>query len=790
MWAKLANLRHFASQRMYRYHCTSLNDNLIRISIANCVGPQGTKSASAFENANSVTMSGGIINVIGGDSIVNNFNTYHLTSLENEISKIAPWLTSVNYGNVQMDRFSKRTPNTGKWIIDTPLFQKWISGDGVAFIWGIGIPGAGKTILSSIVVDYLQEISKGTDNICIAFAYCLYTDPVHGKDILAALLKQILQRYPAVFQLVKPLYDIHQCQGTAPSQLELTVVLEQIATSGIFTRSFYCLDGLDEAPIDVQIDVISILSSLSISLFITSRSMDSLKDLAPSARFFDVVARDSDIVLLVNEQVNRIPTLRRLLIDDWKEKVVAKILEKSCGMFLLASLQVDALRQCLSVKDLRDVLDGLPKGLDDMYSMTMHRIGAQPHAELARRVLLWLIYARRSLSMEELRYAVSVCEDTFKFDPERLVEPDALLSLCCGLIVFDQESQVVRLVHYTASDYLKPVLARWYQDPQSLIASICTACLFQNSFHNFLGSFKDVLCKLIEAPFLNYSYHNWDSHAREADALPQIVEDFVSGCQKYPFERRYRLLWDWLCTPIQLTVACGFLQRLSAFASDLQRQSKRGTTFDINTRTSCGATPLMLATELGSATISVLLQVPGIDVNAGDAQGRTALMGTEDIEVVQVLLSSAEGIDVNARDNNGRTALINAASEAPHEVVEVLIGVTGIDVNAADMNGKTALIEAASRGYLKIVEALLAVGGIDINMADVDGRTALMEALEPYYTTYADEILKALLATPGIDVNAKDSGGKTAFMQAVDRGQLRAVKALLQIPGVDPTAPR
>ncbi|OOF91694.1 hypothetical protein ASPCADRAFT_154750, partial [Aspergillus carbonarius ITEM 5010] len=66
--------------------------------------------------------------------------------------KIADWLTPVNYAAQQSDFLSRRQDGTGRWLLGAKNFQKWIDNDKQRLLC-TGIPGAGKTILTSIVID-------------------------------------------------------------------------------------------------------------------------------------------------------------------------------------------------------------------------------------------------------------------------------------------------------------------------------------------------------------------------------------------------------------------------------------------------------------------------------------------------------------------------------------------------------------------------------------------------------------------------------------------------------------
>ncbi len=95
----------------------------------------------------------------------------------------------------------------------------------------------------------------------------------------------------------------------------------------------------------------------------------------------------------------------------------------------------------------------------------------------------------------------------------------------------------------------------------------------------------------------------------------------------------------------------------------------------------------------------------------------------KDIITVKNLLAKSEGIDINAVDEDGNTALMLAAFFAKKDIVRALLD-AGADVNVKNKKGNTALIIAAWHGRVNMVEALLAKGA-DVSVKDKYGNTAL-----------------------------------------------------------------
>src|ERR1700686_5109446 len=73
----------------------------------------------------------------------------------NEYLNILNWLTKIDYGPQQSDFLGRREAGTGQWLLDSGKFQAWVENKKQT-LFCPGIPGAGKTILTSIVVDQLM----------------------------------------------------------------------------------------------------------------------------------------------------------------------------------------------------------------------------------------------------------------------------------------------------------------------------------------------------------------------------------------------------------------------------------------------------------------------------------------------------------------------------------------------------------------------------------------------------------------------------------------------------------
>ncbi|KAG8665143.1 uncharacterized protein FPOAC1_013121 [Fusarium poae] len=148
-------------------------------------------------------------------------------------------------------------------------------------------------------------------------------------------------------------------------------------------------------------------------------------------------------------------------------------------------------------------------------------------------------------------------------------------------------------------------------------------------------------------------------------------------------------------------------------------------------------------------------------------------------QVVERLLEAGADVNTAAAESGGRTAL-QAASEGGYILVVERLLEAGADVNAAAARsgGRTALQAASGRGHIQVIERLLEAGA-DVNAAAAEsgGRTALQAASEGGYILVVERLLEA-----GADVNtaAARSGGRTALQAASGRGHIQVIERLLE----------
>jgi hypothetical protein len=130
--------------------------------------------------------------------------------------------------------------------------------------------------------------------------------------------------------------------------------------------------------------------------------------------------------------------------------------------------------------------------------------------------------------MVELQHVLAVEARKPNLNEKRKPYIEDMVSVCYVLVTVDEESNIIRLVHYTTQEYFERTQKYWFPNAE---ADITTACITYLSFSVFESGFcqtdEEFKRRLESNPLYDYAAHNWGHHARQALTLCQEVVDFL-----------------------------------------------------------------------------------------------------------------------------------------------------------------------------------------------------------------------------------------------------------------------
>jgi hypothetical protein len=201
-------------------------------------------------------------------------------------------------------------------------------------------------------------------------------------------------------------------------------------------------------------------------------------------------AQDDDILRYVNGRIPKLLRSKILKYPDLQNVIRNEVVKSVEGMyvsvildyivlpadvrfrFLLAQLHMDSLSSKLTPGGITEVLRNMPhgiKGLDAMYEEAMKRINGQEEEfrDLAKQVLSWVIHTERPLTTAELQHAVAVGDSAVELDKDFIPDIEDLTSVCAGLVTVDEQSDIIRWIHYTTRECFERTWTIWLPQAQA-----------------------------------------------------------------------------------------------------------------------------------------------------------------------------------------------------------------------------------------------------------------------------------------------------------------------------------
>lgn len=224
---------------------------------------------------------------------------------------ILDWITPVEYGHNQSDTIKRRQPGTGRWFLASAEYNGWLN-NANQILFCPGIPGAGKTVLTSIVIEDLYNRFENEAAVGIAYIYFSFRekdkqDPCH---LLASILKQLSQS--PLPDSVQQLHDKHKPRRTRPSLDEFSTAVRLVAKS--YSQVFLVFDALDECQTSSGYrskflqEVFRIHKDLGLNILTTSRPIPDIVSEFSDAISINIRANKDDVDMYVQGHLEQLPS--------------------------------------------------------------------------------------------------------------------------------------------------------------------------------------------------------------------------------------------------------------------------------------------------------------------------------------------------------------------------------------------------------------------------------------------------------------------------------------------------
>lgn len=339
------------------------------------------------------------------------------------------------------------------------------------FCWIWGIPGSGKTVMASYLIDHVASI-KGQRNC--TYYYCLHS---RGKDetgdFLRCVIKDLSRKADHIPENIQQRFR----EDVKPAEEDLLESLVHLAEK--LERIYIVVDAIDESQDRGHIArVLQKIGTCSefwrISLLVTSRDETDIREIftkqSPGCVEIPMSGAGvkNDMRKLAHKELGKIHGWNEAMM----ERVESALVDRAQGMFRWLVCQLDLVKRLNqeSICDEQYILQqikGFPEDLFGTYERILTQIPDADH-EFARIALALLCNPRTPITSAEILVEVSLYK--VQFGNVGVYNVDRLRNVCSCLVTVTRRKDArlstkfnypeapvahrVVLAHYTVKEYL------------------------------------------------------------------------------------------------------------------------------------------------------------------------------------------------------------------------------------------------------------------------------------------------------------------------------------------------
>ena len=427
---------------------------------------------------------------------------------------------------------SRWTPGTCSWIFRNSTFDKWVKDLNCSprILWIHGKAASGKSTLSSYIIEHLDQLRLSCHYHFIRF---FNHESRSASMILRLLACQIAYSMPEYASKIRQFAEANTDFLTA----DFRNVWHWLYKQALFSLEnpnqplYWIIDGIDEA--ESPSSIIKLLADLSsshvpIRVILVSRKTHeisaAIQKVEKSVHIdqISIEGMHDDFRSYIEQEMDLAGA------DDYREGIIAQLLERSRDNFLWVHLAVQKINTCHTKMAVDYALKDLPPGMEALYDRMATSVEAQSCSDdgkLGKTILSWVICAQRLLSVEELSDALGSIG---------LLEIQRTISDLCGGFVLIDDDGIVTLIHETALEYLTRIGDR--NQPFVIDERVANDILFKSCLYCLMNS-KTRLLTNRNQPFalLDYATNAWFTHLSQGSITGPEVMNLVIKFLKGPF---------------------------------------------------------------------------------------------------------------------------------------------------------------------------------------------------------------------------------------------------------------
>ncbi|KAK6848994.1 hypothetical protein PG995_012827 [Apiospora arundinis] len=391
------------------------------------------------------------------------------------------WTTLIEeIRDMHRDKTSNQEPNTCRWITMEPDLVNWLQGgtatvatmlNSPRFLWVWGIPGSGKTVMASFLID---QVGSAIGQKNCAYYYCLHS---RGKDETVDFLRCIIKELQLSADFIPENIQQRFHEDVRPTEEDMLESLVHLAEK--LGRICIVVDAIDESQNRGRIArVLHKIGTCNkfwkISLLVTSRDETDIREIftRQSPRCVEIPMSGAG----VKQDMRKIARRELGKIQGWNEAMTTRVenelVDRAQGMFRWLVCQLDLVKRLNqeAICDEQYIMQQIRSFPEDLFG-TYERILTQikdTDREFARIALALLCNPRTPITSAEILVEVSLYK--VPLGNINAFNVDRLRNVCSCLVTVTRRKDTrlptkfnspevpvahkVVLAHYTVKEYL------------------------------------------------------------------------------------------------------------------------------------------------------------------------------------------------------------------------------------------------------------------------------------------------------------------------------------------------
>ncbi|KAL4894408.1 hypothetical protein BDV59DRAFT_11113 [Aspergillus ambiguus] len=658
-----------------------------------------------------------------------------------------------------------RQPHRGTcdWLFEHDVFNSWAFAKDSSFLWLIGSPGVGKSVLTRYVA---EEVLGGNNRTILPYEYlgasffCSYQDAARNseEDILRSLLHQLLHAHPPCQSAVRRHVEGKSTREESYrfDKPDLWKAIEDVLALDAMRYCFICLDALEELPLETLSNLfygfyaITLRFKLSkktqqLRVFVSSRPLPYLQKSLSAVHMVRIQSAyvSPHISRYLHDNISEFAQQNSAFADTvssrMRRKIVDKIVQRADGMFLWASIAWEDFKRGLLwnhdiVRQKLDQLDSTTSGINTLYDRMMGKV------DPAIRQDMWSIFAviavaGRPLTEPELGTLLAIQRSKQRLTHSRQIRPFDKLNKTIEDnfpdLVKIQDDDSIAFSHLSFREYLYQYWTEknpeWLDTARMKLAEACIIYLDLQDLVDDLNRNGYQSAIPAKYPLFEYVYNFHIYHLgfiKHDDPLWLRYADLASDKSIYTARWPGKIHWSPLQAVTEYIRSPTLVKHFANHGYDVNEPWRLD-----GRRNILEYCCIELERSERERLVAALLDA-GVDPNRfryDEQMGETCLqyMIRERVWTLYARVLKHRGTQLGLCNYRGQTVIHYMVQFGHCDDLEHLLHLGGVDINAQDSAGNTALHLAATYSDLAKLKLLLNTGGARVDMQDNNGRTPL-----------------------------------------------------------------